>query len=235
MSTDHTFVGVDGARTTMVPGALVATLSAPSEVSLLASRALLLAGDQIRLTVEVAAGSHLVLRDVAAMVAYDGRGGQATYDVHLVVGEGSCLVWDAQPLVLSEGANVRRSLIAECAEGGRLLIRDTVLLGRSGQAGGQLACQTRISYAGRPALAEDLELPDSGVGILQGRGIDTATAIGWRPAGTGAARFDLESPGVVERDLVVDAHRSAINRVWSSWRAEPYLTTHRSYLSARPT
>lgn len=221
MSTEHTLIRVDGARTKLVPGALVPTLTAPGEVSLLASRALLLAGDEVRLTVEIAAGSRLLLRDVAAMVAYDGRGGRASYDVHLVVAEGACLVWDTQPLVLSDGADVRRSLTAECAEGGRLLIRDTVVLGRSGQVGGHLICRTRISAGGRPAVAEDLDLPDDGVGVLAvSRGIDTATAIGWRPVGTGASRFELEAPGVIERDLVVDAHRSAVGPVWRGWCAE---------------
>jgi urease accessory protein len=180
-------------------------------VALVATTATLLGGDELRLDVEVGPGLRLELQDVAGTVAYHGRGRSCRIDAHLRVHEGSVLTWSGEPLVVAEGAEVTRSVRAEVAGGGRLLVRDQVALGRAGERGGDLRCRTDISYAGRPALVEELDLrstaaegavagtarayavgPPDGAGVVHDVGdrvalvgmarvVDTVTAVGWRP------------------------------------------------------
>lgn len=193
------------------------------EVSLLATRALLLGGDDIGLHVRVGPGRAVRLRDVTATLAYDGRGAGSRLTVDLEVAEGALLMWDAQPLVLSAGSSVERVLTGRCAATGRILLRDTIVCGRTGQPSGALACSTRISREGRPVIAEDLALEaDVGVGVLgEARIIDTVTAVGWRPLESDhGACFSLHGLGVIVRDLTRDAHRSGVPAVWERWVGE---------------
>jgi urease accessory protein len=197
-----------------------------AEVALVATTACLLGGDEVRLEVEVGAGLRLDLRDVAGSVAYHGRGRPCRVDVALLVASGATLAWAGEPLVVSDGADLTRNLEVDVADGGRLLLRDTVVLGRSAEAGGVLRCETAMTYAGRPALVERLHLDeDPGVAVLgPARVVDTVTALGWRPAApdcaTGALDADvfmLAEPGAVARQLLVEAHESRCAAVWSCW------------------
>lgn len=199
-----------------------------AEVSLLATTATLLAGDELRLAIEVGAGQTLRLTDVAATVAYDGRGARARIDVRIEVAESGTLIWAAEPLVLADGARVERSLRASVAERGRLLVRDQVVLGRAGGRGGDLTCSTRITWAGRPAHAEDLRLcPDNLVGMTgTSRVLDTALAVGCRPP-TPAHGTELvwALPGALVRDLAPEAHLSAVGPAWQEWARWAATTT----------
>ncbi len=207
---------------------------AGAEIALIATTATLLGGDEQRLVVEVGAGLRLDLRDVAGTVAYHGRGRPALVDVTVRLETGATLVWAGEPLVVCDGADVTRSLVVEVADGARLLLRDRVALGRSGQAGGLLHCRTAMAYAGRPALVEALELhPGSAPGMLgDARVVDSATAVGWRPAPTPeptgqdspatstGAEYTLAEPGAVARSLVRDAHDSEVGATFVRWRDE---------------
>ncbi|MBO1756389.1 urease accessory protein UreD [Allobranchiibius sp. CTAmp26] len=202
---------------------LVARTAATVEVALVATTATLLGGDHARVRLEVSGGCRLVVRDVAATVAYDGRGATALWDNVIQVGTGGVLVWQAEPFIVSDGAEVRRSTRADVAEGGRLLLRDTVGIGRSGQTGGSLTCRTRMSYAGTPAVAEDLDLsPESRAlpGMLgNARIVDTITALGWRPTAA-TDHFELAAPGAMARRLIRDAHASDVDSTWADWRSQ---------------
>ncbi len=188
-------------------------------VALLATTATLLGGDHVRLHLSIDTQRRLEIHDVAGTVAYDGRGAAARWDVTVSVGPGADLVWHGEPLVVSDGADVRRTLHAGVAAGGRLLMRDTVALGRAGQAGGRLSCRTRIEYAGRPALVEDLALGDPSLDVLSGRRVvETVTAVGWRPPAE-TDTFELAVPGAVDRSLLDDAHTSTQAATWSRWLA----------------
>ncbi|AKU17910.1 urease accessory protein UreD [Luteipulveratus mongoliensis] len=232
MTTRTTRVGVTAqpngrARVDLRSGLLAPRLlsSGPDQasVALVATTATLLAGDHVRLEVDVGPGVRLELRDVAGTVAYDGRGGEARWDMAIRIASDAALTWHGEPLVVSAGASVHRSLHVDIAAGGRLLLRDTVALGRSGEPPGALTCRTRMTYDGRPALAEDLTLSPETValpGLLGGsRVIDTVTAIGWRPADVpdGPATLHLAEPGVLARELVTDAHQSRLTALWHTW------------------
>jgi urease accessory protein len=197
--------------------------AAHAEVALLATTATLLGGDTLRLVVQVGPGLRLDLRDVAGTVAYHGRGLGCVVDVALRVHAGATLTWAGEPLVVADGSAVTRHLRADVAEGGRLLLRDRVALGRSGQDGGRLDCHTTLAYAGRPALVEHLELRAGlGPGALgTARVVDTLTALGWRPgAMAGHAAYRLHEPGSVARELLDEAHASGLPAVWAAWGAE---------------
>ena len=199
---------------------------ASAEVALVATTASLLGGDELRLDVEVGPELRLDLRDVAGTVAYHGRGRGCLVAVSLVVHPGAVLAWAGEPLVVCDGAQVVRTLDVDVAETGRLLLRDRVALGRSGQVGGDLTCRTTMAWAGRPALVEELSLRPwsrSAPGVLGGtRVVDSVTALGWRPTTAGAAGtvFSLPEPGALARQLLVDAHDSALAPTWRSWASE---------------
>jgi urease accessory protein len=200
-------------------------------VALVATTATLLGGDVVDLHVEVGPGLRLDLTEVAGTVAYHGRGRGAQLSVHLCVAEGATLVWAGEPLVVADGAEVERCLVAEVGRGGRLLVRDQVALGREGEHGGSLRCHTEITYAGRPALVETLDLRTkqlrSAPGILgAARVIDTVTAVGWRPEpadpvdGLAVATYRLCEPGAQARALVAASHESSLPRLWAEWSSQ---------------
>jgi len=199
-----------------------------AEVALVATTATLLGGDEVRLDVDVGTGTWLDLCDVAGTVAYHGRGRGCRVDVRLHVATGGTLTWAGEPLVVSGGAGVTRTLEMDVAAGGRLLLRDTVTLGRSGEAGGDLWCTTTASVGGRPALIERMELGSSArtlPGVLgDARVVDTLTALGWQPMATSAAPgadvYTLEHGGAVARVLSGDAHESGLRALWDLWRAQ---------------
>ena len=194
--------------------------AAGAEVALVATTATLLGGDTLRLAVEVGPGLRLDLRDVAGTVAYHGRGLGCAVDASLQVHAGAVLTWAGEPLVVADGSTVTRHLRADVSEGGRLLLRDRVALGRSGQDGGRLDCHTTMTYAGRPALVEHLEVRAGlGPGALgSARVVDTVTALGWRPDPVAEhPAYRLHEPGSLARELLDEAHASRLPAVWTDW------------------
>jgi urease accessory protein len=207
---------------------LVRRTPTSAHVVLVATTATLLGGDTLDLEVDVGPGLRLDLADVAGTVAYHGRGRTAQVRAHLRVGAGATLVWAGEPLVVSEGAQVERLLVADVEEGGRLLVRDHVALGREGEEGGSLWCRTQLAYAGQPALVETLDLrsrSERGEPAVLGssRVIDTVTAVGWRPPASeasgldGVAVYALAEPGAQARTLVRASHESPLPRLWADW------------------
>ncbi len=196
-----------------------------ADLALVATGALLLGGDEVRVDLEVGPGKHLALRDTAATVAHHGRGRPAALHTHIRVAAGAALIWDAQPLVVADGAHVERTLTVEVAEGGVVLLRDPLVLGRSGEQGGSLRCRTSVTYDARPALVETLSLDEQRgeVAVLgQQRVVDSLLALGWRPQESldEPTVYDLAEPGRLLRWLGPAAHASPVGAAWQSWRAE---------------
>lgn len=195
-----------------------------ARVALVATGALLLGGDALRLEVVVEEGTRLDLLDVAATVAYPGRGASASWRADLHVGEGSSLTWLGEPLVVAAGSEVDRVLTAEVADGGRLALRDTLVLGRSGEDGGLLRARTELAHGGRPALVEDLraggpvDIPD--LCVLGGhRVVDQVTTVGQSrvaEAPDGCTHLQLVAPGWAMRWLGQEAHRSPLGPLASA-------------------
>jgi urease accessory protein len=175
-----------------------------ARIGLVATTALLLGGDEVEVEVRVGPEASLELFDVAGTVAYHGRGQSASWRVAIVVENGACLNYCGTPFVVSNGADVVRSLELDLDSTARVRLRETVVLGRSGQLGGRLRSRTAITVGGRPALLEDQLLDPSGIRMSPGmlgshRVIDTVLAVGGEAVGKevpallpgGAVRFGL--------------------------------------------
>lgn len=179
-------------------------------VALVGTRALLLAGDRVDVHVEVAAGCSLELVEVAATVAFDGRGGPpALWSATVVAGPGARVLWDAQPLVVATGADVDRSLRIDLSTGAVVTLREDVVLGRSGERGGRLRARTRARLDGQDLLVEDLDLRDddlrrSPAVLGTARGLRTVTVLGRRVEEGSPTALQLDGPGTVLREVLVD-------------------------------
>jgi len=197
-------------------------------VALVADGALLLSGDEIRIEVVVGSGVHLDLMEPAGTIAYDMRGGSARWDVSLELLPGASIGWHGQPFVVAAGARVLRTTRVSLAADAVARIRETLVLGRSGEGPGELVTTTSMSYGDQAVLVEELSLAPGRprVGVLgDHRVIDTVYALG--PGTTsidvpaGAQRFELPVAGTMWRSLSGQAHESALEEVW---RAELWGT-----------
>ncbi|MGW1407701.1 urease accessory protein UreD [Streptomyces sp. NPDC002403] len=195
-------------------------------IALVGTRAGLLAGDDLLLDISVGPGARLELVEPSGLVAYDHRGGTSRWRARVDVAEGGELHWDARPFVISSGARVERSMEVSLAAGARMLWRDTLVLGRSGERGGGVRAMTRASYDGCELLVEDLDLMDPEMRELPGilgpnRVIGSVTALGADPGGRPHPyRMALAGPGAQIRllDTVAPAIEAELAAVWEDWR-----------------
>lgn len=233
-------------RCTMVEGALsprlLGTSGTHARIALVATGALLLGGDHVHLDVRVGAGATLEVVEAAGTVAFDAGGLPSSWSVSVVLDAGASLVWEGLPFVVSDGADVTRATDVVLGAGARALLRETYVLGRTGEHGGPLRTRTRVELEGRELFVEDLGITPAGrsaPGLVgRARTLDTALAAGWRPsflpdegvAGGPAAgrpapgsvhRLDLDGPGAMARRLDTATHTSAeLDAVWQAWRSE---------------
>ena len=232
-----------------VSGGTVSGASSPNRchlrVALIGIHMMLLAGDDVRIEVSVGPGVTLEVIEPAGMVAYDAEGLQSRWCLDAELGDGSVLIWEGAPFVAAAGSNVLRETRIRLGTDARVLVRETLVLGRSGEESVPLRSMTRITGAdGIDHLFEDLDLSGTrqrAVGILgSSKVLASATAAGWRPedvpAGTGtgtatgtamgtagadARRFDLARPGAVVRALTATAHMAdrQIEPEYARWKA----------------
>ena len=144
-------------------------------VALLPEQAVLLAGDHVEVSVRVAAGRALEIVEPGGTVAYAMRGRAARWDVLVEVEDSGSLVWQGQPFVVSEGADVRRTLRVDMARDSRVVLRETLVLGRSGQDPGRLVSRSEVYREAVPVLVEEL---DSAVGLGDHRVVDQVLELG---------------------------------------------------------
>ncbi|WP_408907130.1 urease accessory protein UreD [Streptomyces cavernicola] len=213
------------------PGAFLAPrplLPAPDRVriALVNTRAGLLAGDDLTLHISVGRGARLELVEPSGLVAYDHRGGRSRWRARVDIAEGGELHWDARPFVVCDGARVTRSMDVRLAAGARMLWRDTLVLGRSGERGGTVRATTRATYDGHELLIEDLDLTDPDLRELPGilgphRVIGAVTALGFRPPGPHhPSLMELAGPAAQVRllDTVAPEIDAELAAVWEQWQ-----------------
>jgi urease accessory protein len=196
-----------------------------AQVSLVPDGALLLAADAIELDVTVDPGARLDLVEPAGTVAFDMRGGSAQWDVRIHVGASGTLTWAGEPFVVASGAQVCRRTRISMDLGARLLLRETLVLGRYGEPPGALRQRTRVDAAG-PVLAEDLDLDAQTVPALLGprRVVSSLLAYGMSLPPTVVTspdpeRFELEAGGLLWRRLGSEVHEARVDAVWHVARA----------------
>lgn len=198
-----------------------------ARVALVATTALLLGGDHVEFDVQVGAGGWLDVVETAGTVAYDARGVPSGWTVRARLGVGARLTWNGEPFVIADGADVHRVTEVDLDPGATACLRETLVFGRVGEAGGALHSTTRVRLAGTDVLVEDLDLPDAGVrsgpGLLGPcRIIDSVLLLGVAappdPVLPAGARYDLAGPGTIARVLAGDTDRSGLDAVWRAWR-----------------
>jgi len=87
-------------------------------------------GDTLDVSVAASDGAQLVVTTQSAEKVYRASGPQAQVAVALTAGSGSRLHWMPQEAILFSGARLARSITAEVAEDGELLIAEATVFGR---------------------------------------------------------------------------------------------------------
>ncbi len=195
-----------------------------ARISLVPEGALLLSGDAVEIDVTVEAGARLDLVEPGGTVAFAMRGGRARWDVRLQVAAGAALTWAGEPFVVSAGADVTRSTRVRVEDGGRLALREVLVLGRYGEAPGSVHQRTEVVDGdGRPLLVEDLPLDDvSAPALLGGRRVmATVLSLGGAPdlEPGDETRYDLECGGRLWRRLGGQTHEACLDTAWQRARA----------------
>lgn len=196
-------------------------------VALVANCASLLAGDDLRLDVHVGPGAHLELVEPSGTVAYNSRGELSRWSADVRVEEAGRLVWGAAPFVVSGGARVHRHTGIDLAHEAVMILRETLVLGRSGESGGRLRSVLRADLDGRALFVEDLALDDLALrdspAVLGGaRVLGTVALLGARPDALHHPRESLlHGAGAIRRELHEEAHvdEVALAPTWERWRA----------------
>ena len=131
-----------------------------------------LGGDHTTLDVELEAGAQLAVGSAGAQVAQPGPTDAVSHaTVRLTVAAGARLQWTPRPLVVTDGAEHRLTMLVTAEAGARVLVAETALL-----AGGRYRSTWRVRVGADPLLSTDLD-------------VGPGAAWGWDgPAGTGGAR-----------------------------------------------
>jgi urease accessory protein len=129
----------------------------PATVTVVAGSAGPLGGDRLRLEVEVGPGSMLVLSEVAATLLLPGPNGEESLmEIDIRVDTNGTLVWLPEPVIAVRGCRHRTEIRVSLASGGRLFLREEVMLGRYGEQPGMLRQHLRVQIDGRPLLDQEL-------------------------------------------------------------------------------
>lgn len=188
----------------------------------------LLAGDVVDVQIKVGAGAVLEVIEPSGLVAYDAGGQRSTWRLTATVDAGATLIWRGAEFVAARGSNAQRSSELILAPDARVLLKETLVLGRSGESGIVLANRMAASLDGQELLVEELLLTPENRDLpgLAGasRVICTVMALGMRPSGetANAQRLDLAGPGALWRSLAPAAHTAekASQPVFDRWREE---------------
>ena len=117
-------------------------------------------GDRLAWTAEAGPGAALTLTTPACEKVYRARDGRAETTVSLVLGAGARLDWLPQETILFDAGALSRRLEADLAPDARLLVVESVVLGRTAMGEtvrlGELRDRWRIRRDGRLLFADDL-------------------------------------------------------------------------------
>jgi urease accessory protein len=138
-----------------------------------------LAGDHDRVRIVVGPGSMLVVGPVSATVALPGEA-LTRLELDVEVGAGGRLVLEDAPLIVAAGADVSRTASVRLGVGAVVALRDTVVLGRSGEPGGRLCSVLRVIDEHGVVLHDALRLDP----VTAQADAHVALAPGHRVAGT---------------------------------------------------
>jgi urease accessory protein len=128
-----------------------------ARVALTAGAAGPVGGDELELTVEVGAGSALVLSEISPTLLLPGpHGEQSRTRVRIRVGAGGTLIWLPEPMIAARSCDHVNDVSVQLEEDSRLLMREEVLLGRYGEVSGRVTQRVSIHRGGLPLYRQDL-------------------------------------------------------------------------------
>lgn len=133
-----------------------------ARVSLTAGAAGPIGGDQLDLTIQVGAGSTLVLSQISSTLllpSHDRATSSTT--THVTVEAGATLIWLPEPIIAAHGCDHIGTTNITLGAGARLLVREELLLGRHGEPSGRLRQRLRVTAESRPVYHQDLQLGDA--------------------------------------------------------------------------
>lgn len=199
-----------------------------AHVAIVAGGAALLGGDTVSLGIRVGTGCSLLIEDVGGTVAYPCRDVDSRWDVDIDVAEGASLVWETFPFVVTSAARVRRSTRVRFGAGATVCLRETLVLGRSGEHGGAITGATEVrDTTGAPYFVEELAIDGSAPepGVMGAASVlDTAMLFGRRSDTEAHGDTDghgrilhLARPGAIARASGTHTHDAHVDAVWEVW------------------
>lgn len=215
-----------GAGTVLVPR-LIERTGDTAHLALVAGGAMLLGGDHLDVRIVVGTGCLLEITEVGGTVAYGGGepgrpAEPCSWTVTVDLAADAALSWQGRETVVADGADLTRTLTLTLAAGACALLRETTVLGRSGERGGRVRLRTAVTHDEVPLLVEDTDIagdaPVPGI-VGDARIVDTVLLAGRRPAALAGA-MALDGPGALARHLGADLHDSPLGAVWDAWRTE---------------
>jgi urease accessory protein len=182
-----------------------------------------LAGDHDRVRIVVGARATLVVRPVSATVALPGEA-LTRLELDVDVGAGGRLVFEDAPLIVAAGADVARTISIRLGPEAIMALRDTVVLGRTGEPGGRLRSVVRAIDEQGVVLHDALHLDPA----TSHTDAHVALAPGHRVAGTlcllgtelpDEPHFALARGGVLRRATAGDMAEldAELAETWCRW------------------
>ena len=226
---------------------LVSRSAGFAHIALVAGGATLLGGDSVSISVRVGAGCTVRIEDIGGTVAYPSTGTASQWNVDVEVEDGGALVWESFPFIVTDSAVVDRTTSVSLGHEAVICLRETLVLGRSGEAGGIICASTDIrGVDGPPYFVEQLSLdgarPRPGVlgratvldsAIVAGADLETEIdssanfeakpASGSESTTTSLSSPDgdrvliLKRPGAVVRAIGTAAHSAQVDARWRRW------------------
>jgi urease accessory protein len=206
---------------------ILSSTGATARVALVQSRASLIAGDDVALSIRVGAGAALELIELGATLAHSARGGPpALLTTEIFVQTAGRLAWLGQPLIIADGAFVRRTTTVELERSAHALIGESIVLGRAHERPGALVARIRISHDGQPMVDETLDTRDSStlqslIVMGDARMISSLTIAGVRDNSPPAGALQAHGPATLWRSIgpAVGADNDA-TRLAERWRGQ---------------
>ncbi|MFC0861260.1 urease accessory protein UreD [Sphaerimonospora cavernae] len=127
----------------------------PARVHLVGSGAGPLGGDHLTLDVDIAPGTALEIRSVAAMLVLPGPA-DSMMTVSARVGAGASLRFSPEPTVLAAGCAHRLAVRLSLAADAEVFWREEIIFGRHGERPGRGHSRFDVTVADRPLLRQDL-------------------------------------------------------------------------------
>lgn len=180
----------------------LALRAAAGSVWLVGSAAGPLAGDRLRLVVSVGAGASLTVRSTAAMVVLGGSSvDESSLEVDVEVGPGAELRWLPEPTVATAGCRHRSTASVRLGAGAKLVWREELVLGRSGEGPGRFTSRLDVSGEGGILLRQAVTVGDGAPGWAGPAVLDGAKAGG---------TLLVVDPGLVVRPAPSLGHHAAV-------------------------